>query len=412
MSIADKLVTIAENEQRVYKAGQLNVLANAESLNGSLSGEGVSTNDVIDIKHNVACSLSGLAEGPNIIDPAAFEPLSESQTADGCSVRVEDDRVNISGGVEQSCSAVYNVTLPKGGYTLRIAVVGSPSGFFAGLSANVSGINMSFIENEDTTGNVISLEGRFLIISSTNITISVPCPSQTGFSFNISLTTPADYSSVKVSRYGKNLFEFKQGFITNATLVEYLDNGVIAKGNLTSDTQVNSYNHGWYNFSNRTSTTLKSGDVVTISADYTILELAEGRTNGQPVGVYLYGAKANSAISTVRPTLNQTVRIYYTYTIAVDGDYYPIITLNSNKVRIENIQIECGSTPTTYEPFKEPTTYTANADGTVEGITSVAPNMTLLTDTDGVVINANYYKDPDIVISNLAQSVALSGGEG
>ena len=37
--------------------------------------------------------------------------------------------------------------------------------------------------------------------------------------------------------------------------------------------------------------------------------------------------------------------------------------------------------------------------------------MTLLTDTEGVVINANYYKDPDIVISNLAQSVALSGIE-
>ena len=89
-----------------------------------------------------------------------------------------------------------------------------------------------------------------------------------------------------------------------------------------------------------------------------------------------------------------------------------IFTLNSNKVRIENIQIECGSTPTTYEPFKEPTTYQSTADGIVNGITSIAPNMTLLTNADSVVINANYYKDPDIVISNLAQSVALSGGEG
>ena len=49
MSIADKLITIAENEQKVYKAGQLNVLANAKSLNGSLSGKGVSANDVNSI---------------------------------------------------------------------------------------------------------------------------------------------------------------------------------------------------------------------------------------------------------------------------------------------------------------------------------------------------------------------------
>ena len=58
MSIADKLTTIAENEQRVYKAGQLNVLANAECLNGSLSGKGVSANDVNSIEHNIPCQLT------------------------------------------------------------------------------------------------------------------------------------------------------------------------------------------------------------------------------------------------------------------------------------------------------------------------------------------------------------------
>jgi hypothetical protein len=74
--------------------------------------------------------------------------------------------------------------------------------------------------------------------------------------------------------------------------------------------------------------------------------------------------------------------------------------------------LELGTTATAYEPYIEPTTYTANSDGTINGIKSISPNMTLLTNNSGVVINAHYYKDPDIVISNLTQAVALSGGEG
>lgn len=299
MSIADKLVTIAENEQRVYKAGQLNVLANAESLNGSLSGEAVSANDVIDIEHNIPCQL----------------------TSD----------------------------------------------------------------------------------------------------------TVTDFSSVNVSRYGKNLFEFKQGVVSGNSgvqLIESLDNGAICQGVVYDNTQHNSWANGWYTFANKATVTLKVGDTVTISCDYTVLELAEGRSmdnftsniSNKMLGLYLYhSSHKNNLTGTAQnqPTiLGEPARLYITYTVKADGDYYPVFTLNSNKVRIENIQIECGSTPTTYEPFKEPTTYQSTADGIVNGITSIAPNMTVLTDTEGVVINANYYKDPDIVISNLAQSVALSGGEG
>ena len=403
MSIADKLITVAEKLPKVYHAGQLNVLANAESLNGSLSGEWVSTNDVIDIKHNVACSLSGLAEGPNIIDPAAFEPLSESQTADGCSVRVEDDRVNISGGVEQSCSAVYNVTLPKGGYTLRIAVVGSPSGFFAGLSANVSGINMSFIENEDTTGNVISLEGRFLIISSTNITISVPCPSQTGFSFNISLTTPADYSSVKVSRYGKNLLDYESDAGKNPSETV---NGVYNAKFITNSKSA------WYGYVNID--TLPN--IFTVSTYVRCEDHGSAAAKNTSIRMYVYDESKTELqllVGTYATDKNPRTSIVCDKSSLPDGAKYIKLNIRINSEGyVENSQIELGTTATAYEPYIEPTTYTANADGTVDGITSIAPNMTLLTDTEGVVINANYYKDPDIVISNIAQSVALSGGEG
>lgn len=74
-----------------------------------------------------------------------------------------------------------------------------------------------------------------------------------------------------------------------------------------------------------------------------------------------------------------------------------------------NIMLERGGTATDYISYVDPSTakvtrygadendnsqtYTPNADGTVEGITSLSPNMTLLTDTEGTVINCTYNRD-------------------
>lgn len=54
-------------------------------------------------------------------------------------------------------------------------------------------------------------------------------------------------------------------------------------------------------------------------------------------------------------------------------------------------QIELGDT-TEYEPFKAET-YTLNADGTVDGVTSFYPTTTLLTNVNGVIITAEYIKN-------------------
>ena len=46
-------------------------------------------------------------------------------------------------------------------------------------------------------------------------------------------------------------------------------------------------------------------------------------------------------------------------------------------------------------------TYTPNPDGTVEGVTSLYPTTTLLTDTDGVVIDVEYNRDANKVVEEL-----------
>ena len=56
------------------------------------------------------------------------------------------------------------------------------------------------------------------------------------------------------------------------------------------------------------------------------------------------------------------------------------------------LQFEKGNNKTEYETSNF-STYTPNADGTIEGITSLSPTMTLLTDNAGAVIHCEYNKD-------------------
>lgn len=87
------------------------------------------------------------------------------------------------------------------------------------------------------------------------------------------------------------------------------------------------------------------------------------------------------------------------------------------RIRIENgktygnfiikPQLEVGDVASNYEAYVEPTTHTPAADGTVEGITSLSPNMTILTDTEGVIVECEYTRDTNKVIDKII--TALGG---
>ena len=423
-------VIIAKNEQKVYHAGQIKTLADAESLNGKLQGTVVTANDVNNIEHNVPCRL----ESKNLFDTYECYAESHPHTVPSGILNgafVLDKKSRWYGRIDIQ-------TLPDT-FTLSTYMVTNSYDNSCNLRIYYYDVDNNQLRM-DTSNNANATNNRAVIVYDKS-----KAPEGTKYiGFNIRITdwghtentqieigttatpyTPyiTDFSQVEVSRYGKNLFEFKQGTVDNGSVVEELDNGAICQGRLYSNTQHNGWANGWYSLQ-KAAVNLKTGDTVTISCDYTVLELADGRNMSdfnsnninKTVGIYLYhtsgGTNNLTGLAKNQPTvLGEPTRLYITYTVKADGEHYPIFTLNSNKVRVENIQIEYGTTATTYEPFKEPTTYQSTADGTVNGITSIAPNMTLLTNAEGVVINANYYKDPDIVISNLQQAVAMSGGE-
>lgn len=75
-----------------------------------------------------------------------------------------------------------------------------------------------------------------------------------------------------------------------------------------------------------------------------------------------------------------------------------------------DIQIEVGSTATTYTPYQGQQTYTPETDGTVLGVTSISPDMTLMTDKAGVVLDVSYNRDINIALAQLQQAILSLGG--
>ena len=63
--------------------------------------------------------------------------------------------------------------------------------------------------------------------------------------------------------------------------------------------------------------------------------------------------------------------------------------------------LEVGSKLTDFEERRTAVAYTPAVDGTVTGVTSISPDTTFLSDTDGIIINAEYNKDLNKAISEL-----------
>ena len=71
------------------------------------------------------------------------------------------------------------------------------------------------------------------------------------------------------------------------------------------------------------------------------------------------------------------------------------------------LQLEKG-VGTEYEPYIEPTSYPVAADGTVEGVTPIYPNTTLMTDTEGVIIDCEYNRDINKAFAALEAAIATN----
>lgn len=184
------------------------------------------------------------------------------------------------------------------------------------------------------------------------------------------LQTEGEYAGkykIPVKARGKNLFKYIKGEIANGSIIEELPTGAIVRGNLAPEQFRNSYSRGWVrpgvSSTSGICPVLHTGDIVTISADITLLELRQDDIFTPTIHIFTREANSghtSDSTSADSITLNETKRIKRTYTIAEKYNgrtFFPVFTINSNTVKIENIQIEYGDTVTDYEPYIEPQTF-------------------------------------------------------
>lgn len=411
MSIAELIktqsnnnVVVAEKFPKVYQAGQFNPV---DDIKKEASGSVIRVDDVSNVEHSVGCNVSSknlleyesdAGKDPNVLTNGVYNGiLVSNRNSRWYSYLNVDSLPDVftvstyaycedygSASIKQTSLRIYTYDANK-----------KETNVLVGSGASSSNPRSYITCDKSSLPSGTKYIRLFIRLHYNGYVKN----SQIELGSKATAYTPyiTDFSSVKVSRYGKNLINYKDTTLSNATAIEKLENGIIAQGNLGA-TQPSAYANGWVNVNYGNAykdyqVKLNANDIATISCDYTLLELAEGRTEDQVVNILLYGTNPHSNPDAAynKPKLGKTIRLYATYTIMETGVFYPIFSLNSNLVKIENIQIELGSTQTAFEEYKDKQTVTANADGTVDGITSVAPNMTLLTDTEGVIINCEYY---------------------
>lgn len=196
-----------------------------------------------------------------------------------------------------------------------------------------------------------------------------------------------DPTTVTLTRCGKNILDF------NGILDGVGSSHVYENEKLT----VTGY------FSSYTTAMLTSGARYTISFDST--RTGEG---GGGVSIEFYRAddtritgsyKQNELSVTTSftvPAETKKTRFYFYGSASSSG---------KDSATYTNLQIESGGEKTLYEPYNG-TTISPTSDGTVAGLTSLSPTMTLLTDKAGVTVECEYNRDTNKVIAELLNKIA------
>ena len=209
--------------------------------------------------------------------------------------------------------------------------------------------------------------------NSTKITINDVSPIEHGL--DVKLTgDDSDLSTVPISRYGKNLSRLNSIDLSNYVLdangkpTITIDDRIVFEGEITGDFVLSCVVNAEKVYS-------PSGTLFEIY--YTDRSGVEQDYLGTPITF-----EKGFAFS---GTLKQI--ICRNWCSAYGGSY-------------DNIQLEVGTVKTEFEEYKGVQTVTAKADGTVEGLVSVSPNMTLVTNTEGVIIDCTYNADTKMYIDN------------
>lgn len=246
--------------------------------------------------------------------------------------------------------------------------------------------------------------------SGSAILIDDVSPVEHTMTVKVSSDTVTDLTAVKVSRYGKNLLDTNRAY--NSVWSENAYDTFSINDNVITATSDNSTTKS-------VSMCLFDGELP--AGDY-ILSLnavientpKHSRPNeiltfkkGSVIAVTNGMGKDGSYSPKIKFTLSEKAKINISFYKNVNVSQ-ETVSDTVYKVTLSNIQLELGTTVTEYEPYITPTEYTPTADGIVEGVLSLYPNTTLMTDTEGVIIDCECNRDINKAFAALEAAIATN----
>ena len=356
------------------------------ALHGSASGEAVRLTDVSPLEHTLTVKL----KSKNLLP---FPYFHSSMLQAGITYTVNSDGTITANGTATGRSefvlSANKSDWASGNYVLS----GCPSGGSADTYSLQTIIGCSDTGSGLQKNDTAEFARISIIIKKGTTVSNLVFKPQLELGTTPTAYTPyiSDLTSVNVTRYGKNLTTPQQVY---KGALEYSEE-IFENKNCVRFTSAITIKNSPNAFKPKTQYTV-SFDVKTV--------LRSGQTTSGADAVFCFFYD-DDTLSTIYNTYTQPDWEHKVFTSTVDKTVVAV-GLTSREYRsysyvdINSFQLEESSTVTLCEPYQAQK-YIPSADGTVSGVKSLYPITTLMTDTAGVAVNAEYNKDINKVISEL-----------
>lgn len=357
------------------------------ALRGSASGEAVRLSDITPNEHTLGVKVSGKnlfdKDNANIIIgyPDAENVINGASSTRSVYIPCAPNATyTVSKTLTARFAVAFTDDIPSNG----VAVTGRVQNNTASSITTTSGINSKYIVvwlyHVDLDTTTIKINE---VLATLQIELGSTATSYTPYI--------SDLTSVNVTRYGKNLTTpqqvykgataYSEEIFENKNCVRF-SSGVTIKNSpiaFKPNTQ--------YTVSFDVKTVLRSGQTTAIADDVFRFFYSDGTSSGA-ANIYTDTEWTHKVLTSVAGKT-----ILYVGVTSNEYRSYSYVDINS-------FQLEESSTVTLCEPYQAQK-YIPSADGTVSGVKSLYPITTLMTDTAGVAVNAEYNKDINKVISEL-----------
>ena len=349
----------------------------SNALRGSASGEAVRLTDVSPLEHTLTVKL----KSKNLLP---FPYFHSSMLQAGITYTVNSDGTITANGTATGRSefvlSANKSDWASGNYVLSGCPSGGSADTYSLQTKNGFSDTGSGLQKNDTAEFA-----RISIIIKKGTTVSnLVFKPQLELGTTPTAYTPytTDFSGVTLKRYGRNIcnvYDFDLG-------------------------------KDWNNLSNPSLAVLNIPCIPNTVYSFSWSEQAKGKIMWLIEKPNTTATTSNNSISVSTVTNRSITTGNNTRCLCLlvqDNNYAGLITYSF--ISELCIQIELGS-KSDYKAYTPPTEYTPSSDGTVTGVTGNSEDITLMTDTAGVIINAEYNKDLNKAISELRQAIINLGG--